>query len=97
MLLTKPVKCRIYVLQTEERCLSAFIQHIINIKGLASPLDCLPLTDEKLLINDATKDNNRLVLWDSHTVTNTYSKEINDPLTTPFWLCKYQEQALIRD
>ena len=78
IVVTDPVKCFIYVLQTEECCLSAFIQHIINIQGSVRSLDCLPLTDEKILISDATKDNNRLVLWD--TVTNTCIKEIKDPL-----------------
>ena len=33
------VKCCIYVLPTEECCLSAFIQHIINIQASACSLD----------------------------------------------------------
>ena len=53
----RPSKVLHLCLQIEEGCLSAFIQHIISIQGSARPLDCLPLTDEKLLISDATKDN----------------------------------------
>ena len=67
-------------LQIGEGCLSVFIQHTINIQGSSHHVDCLPLTDEKLLISHLTKDSNRLVLWD--TVTNTCSEEMKDPLTS---------------
>ena len=82
-------------LQIGEGCLSVFIQHTISILGPSHHVDCLPLTNEKLLICYAAKDNNRLVHWD--TVTNTCSEEIKDSLTSLFGLCKYQEQALISD
>ena len=52
---TDIVKRCIYVLQTEEGCLSAFIQHIINIQGSACSLACLPLTHEKFMISDQPK------------------------------------------